>query len=568
MLKLNKAELDLAKKYLFYKENPVDFIEENIYIPTPGGDELLSLYEPQKRIITDFFLHNFLILLKSRQTGFSTLSQAIITYICTFFDNVVMGVISRDGSESSDFCRKVEDMIDKLPNWIRPAYKSKSVQSFILNSGCQLWSAAISPANPGAVFRGKAITLLIIDEAAHVMRIDEAWTGIAPALSKAQMSAKAMDIPYGTIILSTPNKTEGTGHWFFHNWDMAINNDSIFKPHRIYWKEIPAYNDSPDWYKQQCQLLGNDHRKIAQELELKFIGSEGCLFDEKTQEKLQSIKYVPIDKIELGPKIEIWQYKEYDQKKFHLIGVDTASESGTDFSAIEVVEFETMEQVFEFKGKLAVKKFADIVKTCAKILPHNLIIIENNSYGNQVVEELEFDDEYHFNIFGEYKGPPNGEKEFIPGVNTNAKTRPLMLDALYTYVSENPEVIKSERLAMELLGLTNKRNRVEADVGSNDDLALSYAFICYCRHYCNDLLGNTEQVDEETVIASEESLDLIMDANDFESPLKNSYRSDDYKQFKRNLDKYIKNSLDQGASGVIDIFKVMGVKDDGRWNSP
>jgi hypothetical protein len=566
MKKLNQSEIDLAKKYLYYKENPVTFIEENLYIPTPGGDELLKLYEPQKKIINDFFDNNYLILLKSRQTGFSTLSQAIISYICTFFDNVIMGVISRDGSESSDFCRKVEDMLDKLPAWLRPTYKSKSVQSFILTSGCQLWSSAISPANPGAVFRGKSITLLIIDEAAHIMRIDEAWTGVAPALSKAQMAAKQAGIPYGTIILSTPNKTEGIGKWFFQNWESAINSDSIFLPHRIHWTEIPLFANDPNWYKNQCAILGNDHRKIAQELELKFIGSDNTLFDEATQEKLQQIKYKPLEKISLGPKLEIWKFKEINPKKFHLIGVDTASESGLDFSGIEVFEFDTMEQVMEFKGKLAVKKFAEIVKVCAKLVPHNIIIVENNSYGNQVVEELDFDDDYSFNLFGEYKGTESN-KDFIAGINTNTKTRPLIIDSLYTYVTENPELIKSERLALELLGLSSKRNRVEAEAGANDDLALSYAFICYARHYCQDLLGNTDPVEETETIDSIETLDLVINANDFKSPLKHAYRNEEFNQFKRTLDRYIKTSIDNGGTGVVNIFNMIGAKEDGKWEA-
>ena len=59
-----------------------------------------------------------------------------------------------------------------------------------------------------------------------------------------------------------------------------------------------------------------------------------------------------------------------------------------------------------------------------------------------------------------------------------------MIDALYDYVSQYPEIVKSRRLAMELVGLVSKPSgRVEADSGCNDDLALSAAMAFYVRKY-------------------------------------------------------------------------------------
>jgi hypothetical protein len=59
-----------------------------------------------------------------------------------------------------------------------------------------------------------------------------------------------------------------------------------------------------------------------------------------------------------------------------------------------------------------------------------------------------------------------------------------MIDALYTYVTQFPEMVKSKRTAMELIGLvSNKNGKVEADKGCNDDLALSLSFAMYVRKY-------------------------------------------------------------------------------------
>lgn len=554
-IKINKQTLKYAEKFIEYKNDIVKFAEECIKIPTPGGSELITLYEPQKKVLKSFIEDHHLILLKSRQTGFSTMSQIISVWISAFFENCVMGIISRDGAESSDFIRKTQNMVDHLPVWLRPIYKHKSVRSSIFSNGCELTASAVSPHNPGAVFRGKSIVLLIVDEAAHITHLSEAWTSVAPSLSKAQDVATKKNIPFGTIVLSTPNRTEGRGKFFYQAWCKAQEKDSLFKPHKIYWKEIPDFVNDPDWYKKQCDILHNDPRKIAQELELKFIGSEHTLFPEDVQELLQDVNIAPAEVIPLPGKLAIYKFREIDKNTFYMIGVDTASEAGgTDFSTIEVFEYVTMEQVLEFKGKLAVKKFAEYVKLVAKMCPHNIVIVENNSYGNQVVEELLYDEEYDFNLFAV---PKKGkDHEFTYGLSTNSHTRPLITDALYHYVCERPEMVKSERLALELLGLTDKVRRIEADVGGNDDLALALGFICYVRHYCPDALGNVDDpLDHTTTDLVEESLALISSMNEPDNPLRQHYEDQEYHIFKKTLDRYIKDNLGN-FNGSVDILSL------------
>src|SRR3990172_5048369 len=124
MVKISVNDIELARKFNFYKNNPQKFFEECCMLPMGGGDELVILHDPQKKIVEDFYkgdVHD-MIFLKSRQIGFSTLFQLICVHLVIFYKNVVIGVTSRSGDEASDFCRKVKDIIDKLPEWIRPEY--------------------------------------------------------------------------------------------------------------------------------------------------------------------------------------------------------------------------------------------------------------------------------------------------------------------------------------------------------------------------------------------------------------------------------------------------------------
>jgi hypothetical protein len=160
------------------------------------------------------------------------------------------------------------------------------------------------------------------------------------------------------------------------------------------------------------------------------------------------------------------------------MGVDTAPEHGDDKSAITVWDYETMEEVFEYRGKCKVLDFVKVVKVAATEYK-GLIVVENNSYGNQVIEQLDAS-EYSTMLYKERRGA----KTIAPGISTNAKTRPLMVDALYSYISQFPECVKSERLALELTSLVTKTNgRVEADRGCHDDLAFATALCMYVRKY-------------------------------------------------------------------------------------
>jgi len=522
--KLNEQEqLKNIAHYIEWKNNPVKFIEECVELPEAGGNIGFKLYEPQKRVLKSFFDNHHLVLLKSRQTGFSTLLQAISVYVMLFHKNTIIGIASRSGTEASDFSRKATAMMDRVADnfpWLFPGYKACTAQSMILKNGSQLWSAAVSPSNPGGLFRGKSISFLILDEVAHINKIDEAWTGVAPATSKAQAAAAKKGIPFGTVLISTPNKTNGTGKFYFQAWSDAVKGDNLFTPEQIHWSEIEEFANDPEWYIKQCKILQNNPKKIAQELELKFVGDESSLFSEETQEALQECGEDPIRKIDAGPHANgatINLFEELDRRKFYLIGVDSASAAGTDYSTIEVMHVGTMNQVAEFRGKLEPKKFAEVVKKVANLMPNHLIVVENSGgYGLTVLNELQFDDTGGYNLFGEQRVSKatkrrSSSNQFVYGLSTNAKTRPLILDALYTYATDFTECIKSKELALELLALTSKKNKIEADVGFNDDLCMAMGFILYVREYAKESLSGFndaetyDEIDDITI----NTLDII-----------------------------------------------------------
>jgi len=478
----------LAQKYVeeFIKcKSSFDYFCRNyVLIELPGRDEKLIPYRKQTELIDLIEVKHYVLVLKSRQIGISTIIQAYSTWLTTFFDNVVIGIISKDGREATDFARAIRGMIEKLPDWMKPlkgvlgrGFAKRTEQSFILTNGSKVFASPVNPNAPEKTLRGKAITFLVIDEAAFVHYVDTAWTSMVPALSTNQMQARKANIPYGTVVLSTPNKTMGVGQWYFERYLKSISGDDIFNPFVIHWKMIPELCDDPEWYNTQCRLFDHDKKKIAQELELKFLPAEGSFFEAETVEKMQDNTETPKEKIQIYNG-EIWQFRLPIPGAQYIIGVDTAPEHGNDKSAITIWDYVTLEQVWEYQGKCKVLDFVNVVKVAATSYKNAVIVVESNSYGNQVVEHLNAS-EYGPQLYKEKRG-----NALIPGLSTSPKTRPLMIDALYSYMTQFPESVKSERLALELTGLVSKANgKVEADTGCSDDLALSAALCFYVRKY-------------------------------------------------------------------------------------
>jgi len=533
---------DLVSEYIKCKNDFVYFCRKYIFIELPGGDVLLDPYRKQKELIDLILEKHFVLVLKSRQIGVSTIIQAYSTWLAMFHDNVVIGIISKDGKEATDFARGIRGMVEKLPDWLKPTggvmgrgFAKRSEQSFILTNGSKIFASPVAPNAPEKTLRGKAITFLVIDEAAFIKFVETAWTAMVPALSTNQMMAKNNNIPYGTVLLSTPNKTLGPGKWFFDRYSSTISGDTIFTPYKIHWREIPQLVEDKSWYQNQCEFFNNDQKKIQQELELKFLSASGSFFEASTVEKLQEVDAEPIEKIKVFNG-EVWKFQEPILGKYYIIGVDTAPEHGEDKSAITVWDYQTLEQVWEYQGKCRVDDFVKVVKlACAQY--SGLLVIESNSYGNQVIEAIDRS-EYSLMMYKETRG----KDTIVPGLSTNAKTRPLMIEALYTYISEFPESVKSKRLVLELISLTTKisgqTERVQADVGCHDDLAMATATAFYVRKWDPPMI-----IDGARTFQTQE-LSRIVDMNKDHLDVSNP-----------EIMKYVKENISE-MGGFVDILSM------------
>lgn len=489
---MNKSEI--LRELALCKVDPIYFIKNYSKIEEPGNTIQMEPYPKQIEFVNSILNDHYVISLKSRQIGISTITQAFAVYVTTFFSNITVGIISRDGPEATDFTRKCRIMYEGLPLWMQRKFIKKTEQSYELNNNSRIISSTVNQANPSSVFRGKTITLLIIDEAAFIRNISIAFTGITPSVIKAHQVALKKSIPHGIVVLSTPNKTYGIGKWFYDSWTKAKTGNSIFKPIKIHYSDAPFADE--EWVEKQRKIILSigTMDDVEQELELKFIVGDDALFEKETFNKLQDI--INNDDIAIKEEEKVyprnngfgkgkWIYfKEIKEDDILLLGIDVATSYGACNSAIEVTDTK-LEQVAEFVGKFRVMDLEDEIIDFMTKHKNAYLIIEANSYATELVERLDENPEISSRMFYRkiYDKKTKKIKDIQPGVMTDNSTRPKMITAMYNVVEENPDRIKSKYLADELMSINKdkKSNKLS-------DRAMSYSFICYVYEYFKEEL--------------------------------------------------------------------------------
>ena len=256
---------------------------------------------------------------------------------------------------------------------------------------------------------------------------------------------------------------------------------------KFHWSEDKTKGD--DWYNEQKRDLNFDTRLINQELDLVFVGSTNCIFDDDFLSKLSAQS--PVDRIKLphAAVLNMFNHRnDLDKTDYLIIGCDTAKSLAGDYNALQLYMYSNMSQVGEYFGKLgSLTKYSEcimaLIDVLAPIMNNRLILaIENNSIGTAIIENLENEtnDNSTNTDYMQYIYSPSPEKYI--GLNTNAKTKSAMVSYLYDYIIDEPQNIKSSDLINQLNIIERKINgSISAQSGYHDDLFMSSALCAYVR---------------------------------------------------------------------------------------
>ena len=289
------SKKDLVKEIVKCGKDPAYFIDNYCKISHPTrGQVPFKTWDFQKELLQKFNDYRNNVILKSRQMGISTVTAAYVSWMMLFHRDKNILVIATKFSTAANLVKKVKAMMKNLPPWFdqlaQIAIDNRS--SFVLNNGSEIKASSTS-ADAG---RSEALSLLVIDEAAHIEGFDSLWTALQPTMAAGGRC----------IALSSPN---GVGNWFHKTFVAADAGDNDFHPTTLHWSLHPERDEK--WFEETTRNLSR--RKVAQEYECSFNASGETVIHPDDLDKLNKILCEP--KHQTGFDRNFWIWKEYDKEK-------------------------------------------------------------------------------------------------------------------------------------------------------------------------------------------------------------------------------------------------------------
>tara|TARA_R110000824_G_scaffold187556_1_gene368801 strand:+ start:1133 stop:2719 length:1587 start_codon:yes stop_codon:yes gene_type:complete len=456
----------IVKEIVKCGKEPVYFINNYCKISHPQRGLIpFTLYDYQAGLLEDFNDYRFNVILKARQLGISTVTAAYIVWLMLFYRDKNVLVVATKFGTAANLVKKVKSIMLSLPPWLKIAsIKIDNRTSFILTNGSEV-KASTTSADAG---RSEALSLLVIDEAAHVDGLGDLWTGLYPTLSTGGRC----------ISLSTPN---GVGNWFHKVYIEADQGANDFHPTMLTWDVHPERDQA--WYEKETRNMSQ--RQIAQELECSFNASGDTVIHPEDLKRIHESIKPPVYKT--GFDRNLWLWEQYDSNYNYLMVADVARGDGSDFSVFHIIKLETMEVIGEYQGKPSLGDFSRILYNTGKEFGFCLLVVENNSLGISVLEKLQELD--YSNLYYSAKGTHEyvdavqayDSDKFVPGFTTSSKTRPLIVAKMEEFIRNKLIKIYSSRIINEFKTFIWHNNRPQAMRSYHDDLVMSFAIACWVK---------------------------------------------------------------------------------------
>lgn len=456
-----------------------------------------------------------IIILKARQMGFSTETEAIIFKNVVTHHNYNAGIVAHKEDSTTNLFNMSKRMLEYLPEDIRPEQKKSNAKELVFNNdqGTGLDSRIkCMTAGGKGIGRSDTFTALHLSELAF-------WEGDKKATMTGLLQAVPNTPDSMIIIESTANGYE----YFKEMWDRAVAGKSDFYPLFIGWNELKEYcmpytgfdltqeeRELKEQYNLTLEQLtwrrwciqnncSGDINQFKQEYpicpEEAFLSTGNCYFNKENiinrintaPEPLVRGKFTCYyDGIRIRNQkfleqeegnIKIYEYPE--KRVPYVLGGDTAGE-GSDYFTAHVINNITGKQVAVLKQQYNEIEYVKQVYCLGMFYNCALVGLENNfsTYPTQKLMELNYPNQYVRKKEDQY----NNKYEKSYGFKTTSITRPYILGLLQEIIHNNTDVIQDKETLREMLTfIVNDKGRAEAEEGYHDDLVMALAISYYIR---------------------------------------------------------------------------------------
>lgn len=518
------------------------FIEN--YLSTFNADERkevpFRLFPRQIELLKSFVNYSNTVAVKHRQAGITTVASAWVTGQCVFASKKSPETVLCIGNKldiSQQLLEKMGVFLDQVPRWFwgndywspdpnspknrKSIYKARNKQYIELFNGCRIYARS---SGENAARGISAVSILIFDEAAFIQN------GLSVYAQAVAATASVRDAKI--LMISTPN---GKDQLYYRTYSKAIKKENNYHSVEFKWFQDLRYNRNLKWYKRNkdtgqiewyyekvldklgnieydeehwrkmeqdgwtptspwfedmCKTFNGDEIKIAQELEVSFLGSsDNVIAPEVIEMQLKMNVRVLPDDWNLRDEFvkETWIWKDPIPGHRYICAVDPSSGAADDRTAIEIFDvdaiddngFPCVEQVLEYYGKKTGDEIGEMVSLYAMTYNEALVVVECiGGYGDATVltlQRLNYPNLYYeqpslksYTIERAYSKFNLKPGDQLPGFRNNA-LRTQMIQSFITVVKENVFKIRSMRVINEMETWIYKNGRPDHMDGCHDD---------------------------------------------------------------------------------------------------
>ena len=531
---LDKSRIYMIQNYLkTYDATQRKMVQFNLF---PRQQDLCITLGDANNVVTT----------KPRQAGITTTAGAFISCEMCLADpespQVVL-VIGNTLDLAQQMVTKIREFLLQFPRWMwgdeyiksnpkeyneaptkEEIFKICNQKELVLKNGCRVVARSSGPDASRGV---GGVTWLIFDEAAFIENGNDVYASAIPTVSTGGH----------VILISTPNgkdllyyetcrraKLKGTDEWNnfelvemkwyqdprynkFLEWyrkdketgevtikkEPTINKLGDIKYDNKHWENMISDGWKPrsPWYIKMCQQFNNDAKKIAQELDVSFLGSASNVVEPEYIEMQEQLNQrEPMGREENGDMFhldETWVWKLPVPGHRYLMAIDPSRGDSEDRSALEIIDLDgidddgtpCIEQVLEYNGKITGDDLGEIAYWYGNMYGEAFAVVECiGGYGDSTVlslmrlgyKNLYYDDPNlkTFTIAREASSLQLTNDGKLPGFHTS-QSRFQMLSHFANMIRTNEFKVRSKRVIGELDTWVFKNGKQDHQDGCHDD---------------------------------------------------------------------------------------------------
>lgn len=557
----------LQKEYLkcFRDKSRIYMIQNYLktYDATQKKQVKFNLFPRQQDLCCILGNANNVVTTKPRQAGITTTVGAFIACEMCLADpdspQTVL-VIGNTLDLAQQMVTKIREFLLQFPAWMwgdeyitdmskynlppdkNEIFKICNQKELVLKNGCRVVARSSGPDASRGV---GGVTWLIFDEAAFIENGKDVYASAIPTVSTGGK----------VVMVSTPNgkdqlyyetcrlaELKGTDRW--NNFELVkmkwyqdprynkhlqwyrknnegqtefykeplLDKEGNIKYDNEHWEKMveDGWKPRSPWYITMCQQFNNDEVKIAQELDVSFLGSASNVVPPEAIEMQDELNVrVPLPKDGDGDMFHLedtWIWKPPIPGHRYVMPIDCSRGDSDDRSSLQIIDLDGIdddgkpctEQVLEYNGKITGDDLGEMAYWYGSLYGNAFCIVESiGGYGDATIltlmrlgyKNLYYDDPNlnKYTIQREQSTIQPGTDGKLPGFHSNA-VRFQMLSHFANAIRTNEFKVRSRRVISELDTWIFKNGRQDHQDGCHDDnitcLAMGYFVV---KFYLGDM---------------------------------------------------------------------------------